>query len=66
MFEKKCCNGGTKHKFKPRYTEKSTGLYPTKIGYVSDIGEIRKLMIHKEYVCDICEWCGECINRRKQ
>jgi hypothetical protein len=66
MFKKRCYNGGTKHKFLPRYTEQPTGqaikstggFYGTMVDHSTYINDLRKLTILKVYVCDICEWCG--------
>ncbi len=63
MFSKKCYNGGSKHKFEPRYDEKDSGLASrlTKIkGYFN-----RELLYYNVYIHDICVWCGNVIKREK-
>lgn len=64
MLKNKCCNGGNKHNFKPRFTERPSGLKKiAEIQYTS-IDELRSLFILREYVCDVCKWCGKIINRQ--
>lgn len=68
MFTKrvdKCCNGGNQHKFKPRYTEKSTGLILAEVYGLAGTDNLRKLMILDIYINDVCEWCGKTINKQE-
>lgn len=63
----KCCNGGTEHKFQPRYDEKS---YPivTNIGPHYDSYDVERILNasrhnDSKYVKDVCVWCGKEIQR---
>ena len=61
MFKKKCYNGGTRHKFEARYSEKPHD----QIKYVkgSSPGELRSFMFFNVYEKDICVWCGKEIKK---
>jgi hypothetical protein len=63
MFHKnRCYNGGNKHKFEPRYTEKEiVGLSKMSIKSAPAAADIRSLMLKKCYIYDICIWCGKLI-----
>ena len=63
MFKNRCYNGGNKHNFQPRYSEKES-LFKIK-GELLTIDEARKLMYYKVYEKDICKWCGEEIKNEK-
>ncbi len=53
----KCCDGGNQHNFQPRYTEKA--LMNAKFSKMEgSMEQLRKLMVGKVYVHDICKWCG--------
>ena len=62
----KCYRGGNKHKFKARYDEKPSPLVKTgfNVEYVNPY-DLRKLLINKVYVRDVCEWCGKVIEREE-
>ena len=49
-----------RHKFKPRYNERTNtqaSKVPSKdFGYYN--GDLRELLVVREYVCDICIKCG--------
>lgn len=62
MFEKKCCNGGKKHNFQPRYEEVPNELLK-KIG--ASEGDVRSLMYYKVYVGDRCTWCGKFLKKNE-
>lgn len=49
-----CFNGGNKHKFVPRYTERHVNqMFPSAL--------YRSFNFYNEYVYDICIWCGKII-----
>jgi len=62
----RCYNGGEKHKFEPRYTEKEKTTY-FKLGYphmfASD-ESLRRVNLYDEYVYDICIWCGKVVKEK--
>jgi len=61
FFKSRCYNGGTKHKYKPRFTEKENNKikeYHTRF-FGRDSSSLKDLLLHKEYVHDICQWCGD-------
>lgn len=61
MFGKNCYEGGQKHNFEPRYTEREReGLEITKVN-CRTAGEFRDLITIHEYVHDVCEWCGKVV-----
>ena len=61
MFGKKCYEGGQKHKFQPRYTEKEReSLNLTEVKYIS-AEEFRDLITLNIYVHDVCVWCGKVV-----
>ncbi len=54
MDEKECCyNGGNKHKFVPRYSDRE---YAT---HIDNWNLPYKYDLKKVYECDVCEWCGK-------
>ena len=59
----KCYKGGTKHSFQPRYEE--VPVHGIRIPSISArcIEDIRSLYIRKEYVKDVCKWCGKTIEK---
>ena len=60
FFKSRCYNGGDKHKFLPRYTEKQIthkSIHAKKA--ILTIEQIKALTCYKEYLFDICEWCGK-------
>lgn len=57
MLKNKCYQGGLKHKFQPRYTEKKRDVSSLKVKNI-DSDSLRKLITLNEYVYDICVWCG--------
>ena len=57
----RCYNGGKKHKFIPRYSEVPIGDCEFK-GVISH-AVLKRLIVTKIYICDICEWCGEKIKK---
>jgi len=59
LFKNRCYNGGTKHNFQPRYSEKDRSDITKLKGQFEDSEEARRFITLKIYVCDICEWCGE-------
>ena len=59
----KCYKGGNQHKFAPRYSEVPLeGV--TFNGRMSSEDVIRSTRL-KEYICDVCEWCGKTIKKEK-
>lgn len=63
MFKKRCYNGGTKHKFRPRYSDKERQNLE-KIKVISaDAEEFRKFLTLSVYECDICVWCGKKVSK---
>lgn len=62
MFKNRCYNGGNKHKFEPRYTEVSNGGIELKCSRITP-EKIRAMLINKQYVCDVCTWCGKIIKK---
>jgi len=70
MFKLKsrCYNGGKRHKFEPRYSEKSTGRTPTQEEIIlrsSDLG-LRGLIFYQVYIYDVCVWCGKRISKEEK
>lgn len=57
-FEARCTSGGNLHNFEPRYTEVPIVGNISSSGLV-DMDKLRELMVNKQYVCDVCTWCGE-------
>jgi len=54
----RCYNGGTRHKFEARYSERnSRRIFGESRGYSGE--DIRRLINLNEYEHDICVWCGE-------
>ena len=71
MFRKeRCYNGGNKHNFQPRYSEKPSDQHSdisakNSITSIDFITAVRKLMYYDVYIHDICVWCGITINNIK-
>ena len=66
MFSRKsrCYNGGTHHKFSPRYDEKPNPHLKIKYTWGSTTSsQVRSLVYYKVYLFDICEWCGKKVKR---
>jgi len=63
LFERKkrCYNGGFKHKFKTRYSEKCQIENIQGTGFVSS-GILDRLK-DKDYICDVCVWCGKVVKK---
>jgi hypothetical protein len=59
-----CYRGGLRHKFEPRYTEKT---HPIKVSQVTGVppSEFRKLFVLQIYVKDVCVWCGKEVMNEK-
>lgn len=56
----RCYNGGNQHRFTPRYTEKPNNNLDIKRTWGSVTSrDVRNLMYYKEYLFDICKWCGK-------
>ena len=54
----RCYNGGSRHKFEARYSEKSSGRTIGKSrGYGPD--DFKKILNLNVYEYDICVWCGK-------
>lgn len=66
MFFRKsrCYNGGGQHKFSPRHDEKPNPYLKINCtwGFATH-SQVRSLVYYKEYLFDICEWCGKKIKR---
>lgn len=58
ICKSRCYNGGNQHKFRPRYNEKPNSQIIKLRGRLAVL-EARDLMYYKEYLFDICEWCGK-------
>ena len=56
IYKSRCYNGGKQHKFSPRYNEKPY-RYNIKVKHAF-LPEVKDLLCYKEYLFDICEWCG--------
>ena len=66
MFNNKYCyNGGNKHNFQPRYTDVPNVRVPTSGSGLSNEA-LKILLMHNEYVYDICTWCGKIVKEGKQ
>lgn len=65
MFEKKCCNGGNKHKFRPRYDQVSDPKEPKFSAQGCNPIELIQAYtkVTTTYIHDICEWCGKTVSR---
>lgn len=63
MFEKRCYNGGNKHKYVAVYNDepayKVTG--PIEGFGFNIVGNMRSLLYKKVYVYHVCRWCGKTI-----
>ncbi len=59
--DNKCYNGGNKHKFEARYNELPNNNIRD-IPYSED-DDVRSMLYYKEYVYDICTWCGKVIEK---
>ena len=58
---KECYNSGGQHKFSGRY-DKYFPAHGFKIwACIDDINALKEII----YICDVCEWCGKKIDRRK-
>lgn len=54
MFKSnKCCNGGNKHKFRPRYNKLYNGMGFETTGFSTY--DLEKILFNRYYVCDVCE-----------
>ena len=59
IFNKnKCYNGGTKHNFMPRYSERRNTNEIEYGWYITPV-EFRKFIYYTVYEKDICTWCGK-------
>ena len=59
MFNReRCYNGGNKHNFKPRFSEKPTEQGISKVKGCSP-KEVRTFIFYDVYEKDICVWCGK-------
>ena len=61
----KCTNGGSEHKFQPRYNESPNPNWRGGEFWWFSANEIRDCMILKIYICDVCEWCGKTVKVEK-
>lgn len=61
MFGENCYEGGKKHKFRPRHTEREREGLEIKTVTCSSAREFRDLITIREYVHDVCEWCGKVV-----
>jgi len=59
LFKHRCYNGGKKHNYKARYTEKSRNMSTG--SYTGDLSDLRQLSVVRVYVRDVCEWCGNTV-----
>jgi len=62
MFKNRCYNGGNRHNFKPRYTEKNRNLELSE--YTGR--DLRHLLTLNVYVGDVCVWCGKTVNDKEK
>ena len=62
FLKNRCYNGGSKHKFKPRYDE----VPNNKEVHICDASaeETRSLIYYNVYLFDICIWCGEKVEKK--
>lgn len=60
IFRKRCYNGGDKHKFEPRYSEKPTGM-GIQGGFSGSYRCLKAIMTYQIYEHDICKWCGKVV-----
>lgn len=65
MFGNRCYNGGTRHNFKPRYTEQANPLMRRAEGKFCTASEVRSLMVLRVYAGDVCTWCGKVVNSKE-
>ena len=63
IFKKRCYNGGQKHKFRPRFSEKPNSGFSTRSVRGCTATEIRSFFFFNVYEKDICEWCGKTVNK---
>lgn len=55
LYASRCYNGGNKHNFKPRYSEKPN----SKNLRIRNSLNPRAMMYYDVYEYDVCEWCGK-------
>ena len=61
----RCYNGGSQHKFEPRFDEKPSGIGVTKLKNMWS-EDIRSLLIINVYIHDICVWCGKTVEKKEK
>lgn len=66
MFKNRCYNGGNKHKFVPRYTEKESNLHEKLCSNGGSIQgpNLREFIVINVYIYDICKWCGKIVKNK--
>jgi hypothetical protein len=62
IYKSRCYNGGKQHKFSPRYSEEPNPN-PIHTNLALFPNQMRELIYYKEYLFDICEWCGKKVTK---
>lgn len=60
IFKNRCYNGGNKHKFRARYSQRNSRDKISINGF-SGTAQQLNLILHEVYLFDICEWCGKIV-----
>ena len=65
MFKNRCYNGGNRHNFEARYSERLSNKWGGAKGQVDlrELVPVLKEFRDKEYIHDICTWCGKIITK---
>ena len=66
MSGDKCYEGGIQHKYEPRYDEvDSNRNAKIEIQAETSPEELRKMLVLRLYIGEVCTWCGKTRPRRK-
>jgi len=61
IFRSRCYNGGSRHNFSGRYSERPAGLEFESVRCSSE--RLRSLMYYRVYKHDVCNWCGKVVKK---
>lgn len=64
FFKSRCYNGGNKHDYRGRYSEKAIGgQIPPLNSFMCSMAEIKSLFYAEIYEKDVCKWCGNSVEK---
>ena len=64
MFKNRCYNGGNHHNFQARWDERPNERLKSLECERTTMEALKTALIYKQYIRDICTWCGKVIERQ--